>query len=271
MHAIESSAEDADGPAVARLSRASAVEGSTEPPALEPAGDAWREAARAFVRSLEAGHGRRWRAAPRGPRFDLRRTLRTNLHTGGEMLRTRWRARAPRRLALVVLIDASQSMSANVGGALQLAVALSSTTSHVETFVFSTELHRVTREVCEAATGTARRLPSLGHAWGGGTSIGRCLGLFAQSAGQRGFTSQTVVFIVSDGLDTGSPERLRDGVARLHQRTSGVIWLNPLLATAGYEPIAQGMRAARPYLTSLTWVATPPQLRQLAARLRFRR
>jgi uncharacterized protein with von Willebrand factor type A (vWA) domain len=266
--AVEGSGEGAGGPAVVLLSQASAVEGSTEPPAIEPVDEAWRAAARAFVRSVEAGHGRRWRAAPRGPRFDLRRTLRSNLHTGGEMLLTRWRARAPRRLDLVALVDASRSMSGHVADGLRLAVALSGATPHVETFVFSTALRRISREVREAAGGAAQPLPALGSAWGGGTSIGRCLDLFARTEG--GLTSRTVVLIMSDGLDTGSPDLLRSAIARLHQQTSGVIWLNPLLHTSGYEPTAQGMRVVRPYLASLTRVATSSHLRQLAAGLRLR-
>ena len=49
---------------------------------------------------LQRGLSRRWHSAPRGRRFDLRRTLRGSLHTGGEAVVPRWRARVRRRAAI---------------------------------------------------------------------------------------------------------------------------------------------------------------------------
>jgi hypothetical protein len=40
----------------------------------------------------------------------------------------------------------------------------------------------------------------------------------------------------------------------LYRRSAGVVWLNPLLETEGYEPTASGMRSARPYVTMFTSV-----------------
>jgi uncharacterized protein with von Willebrand factor type A (vWA) domain len=50
-----------------------------------------------------------------------------------------------------------------------------------------------------------------------------------------------------------------------------VIWLNPLIASAGYEPIAEGMRIARPYVGTFSNVATPRDLVRLARRVHPRR
>ena len=65
----------------------------------------------AFVRRLHLGLSRRWRPARRGRRFDLRRTLRASLQTGGETLSPRWlrasQVAAPR---FVLLVDGSRSM-----------------------------------------------------------------------------------------------------------------------------------------------------------------
>jgi uncharacterized protein with von Willebrand factor type A (vWA) domain len=49
-----------------------------------------------------------------------------------------------------------------------------------------------------------------------------------------------------------------------------VVWLNPLLETAGYEPTASGMRAARPYVTTFTSVSDAPGLARLARTVRIR-
>jgi len=56
--------------------------------------------------------------------------------------------------------------------------------------------------------------------------------------------------IVSDGLDVGEPNVLRDAMRELHRRSASLVWLNPLLETPGYEPTAAGMSAARPYVTT---------------------
>jgi hypothetical protein len=138
---------------------------------LEPVGRDWREAASMLVSRVHAGLSRRWRPAKQGRRFDLRRTLRTSLATGGEVVAPRWRARPHRRPRLAVLIDGSRSMEAHVRPALQMAVALAGVTLNVEVFTFSTALRRITRDVRRAAAGERVRL-ELHDAWGGGTTIG---------------------------------------------------------------------------------------------------
>ena len=76
--------------------------------------------------------------------------------------------------------------------------------------------------------------------------------------------------IVSDGLDVGAPDMLRAAMSELHRRSAGVVWLNPLLETEGYEPTAGGMRAARPYLTTFTSVNDALRLARLSRTVRIR-
>src|SRR5206468_3309860 len=70
---------------------------SSEVPEVSDVDEAWVTAARALVRRVQLGPSRKWRAAAKGRRFDVRRTLRASLQTGGESLAPRWLAR-PRRL-----------------------------------------------------------------------------------------------------------------------------------------------------------------------------
>jgi uncharacterized protein with von Willebrand factor type A (vWA) domain len=237
-------------------------------PELVPPDAAWQAGARAVIRRLRVGLSRRWRPAARGERFDLRRTLRTSLHTGGEAVLPRWRARQRRQPRIVVLVDGSRSMGTNARPALQVAVALASVTPRVETFTFSTELQRVTPHVRRAALGERRRLPPLHHAWGGGTGIGVCLREFATRFGDRLLGRDTVVVIASDGLDVGAPEALRGAMAYLHRHSASIVWLNPLLESSGYEPTALGMRTARPYVTTFAYVHTAPDLLRLSVGVR---
>ncbi len=262
---------DADAETSAGLLRASYSSLSVEGPAaiLEPADRAWREAAALLISRVHAGLARRWRPAEKGRRFDLRRTLRTSLPTGGDIVRPRWRARLRRRPRLVMLIDGSRSMESLVRPALQMAVALAGASLNTEVFTFSTALRRVTREVRRAAGGERRHV-ELEDAWGGGTTIGTCLREFLHIYGERLLGRDTVVIIVSDGIDVGDVSILRSAMARLARLSAAIVWLNPLLHTPGFAPTALGMSAARPFVTTLASVSNPEDLVRLARSIRVR-
>jgi uncharacterized protein with von Willebrand factor type A (vWA) domain len=266
--AVHEIAEEEDG-ADAALLRASysPLEAEGGPLILEPPTRPWIEAAAALAARLRAATSRRWQPAPRGPRFDFRRTLRNGLRTGGEPLTPRWRAHHRRSPRFVLLIDGSRSMGAATPPLTQMAVALSAVSRSTETFAFSTSLRRVTRDVRRAAAGE-RRAVGLRQAWGGGTSIGACLDDFLRRYGERLLGRETVVIVASDGLDVGDPDLLRQSMAAIARRSAANVWINPLAATAGYEPIAAGMHVARPFVTLLTTVGDAPDLMALARALR---
>jgi len=54
--------------------------------------------------------------------------------------------------------------------------------------------------------------------------------------------------VLSDGWDRGDPDVLGAQVARLQRVAHRVVWVNPLKASPGYEPLAQGMAAALPHV-----------------------
>jgi uncharacterized protein with von Willebrand factor type A (vWA) domain len=56
-----------------------------------------------------------------------------------------------------------------------------------------------------------------------------------------------IVVLVSDGWDRGDPTVLASQMARLSHVAHRVVWVNPLKASAGYEPLVRGMAAALPY------------------------
>jgi uncharacterized protein len=59
-------------------------------------------------------------------------------------------------------------------------------------------------------------------------------------------------------------------MAGLARRAAAVVWLNPLMESAGYQPIAQGMRIARLFINTLSSVSTPRDLLRLAHTVRLR-
>jgi uncharacterized protein with von Willebrand factor type A (vWA) domain len=56
------------------------------------------------------------------------------------------------------------------------------------------------------------------------------------------------VLLISDGLDAGDGAELSAQMARLRACSRSIVWLNPLLRFAGFEPRAGGIRAMLPYV-----------------------
>ena len=56
-------------------------------------------------------------------------------------------------------------------------------------------------------------------------------------------------------------------MARLHRTAHRVVWLNPLRARPGYEPLARGMAAALPHVDAFLDGHALVSLEQLAALL----
>jgi uncharacterized protein with von Willebrand factor type A (vWA) domain len=200
---------------------------------------------------------------------DLRRTLRRSLVHGGEFLA--WDRRSPRTKPrrLVVLGDVSGSMEPYTRMLLLFLYGLAAPERRrVEVFLFATRLTRVTRELGagnpeHALAAVSRTVPD----WSGGTRIGDAVRTFNFVWSRRVLKSDDVVLVVSDGWDRGDPELLTREMARLQRSSHRLLWLNPLLASPRYEPLARGMRAARPYIDDFLPAHNVASLGQLARRL----
>lgn len=222
------------------------------------------EAAQRLLARLKLGRSRRWRSLPRGRRFQLRRTLRRALSSGGEPLHPAFLGHPRRKPRVVLLLDGSRSMAGDSERLLAFGQALAQRAARVEVFGFSTALRRLTRQLRR----TPASLSGLGEAWGGGTRIGGALWQLVSAHGAV-LSRDTLIIIVSDGLDTGDPALLARAMRELHRRSGGVVWLNPLADTPGYQPLAGGMQAALPYVDHFA-PASPAALLALS-HLRLRR
>ena len=78
--------------------------------------------------------------------------------------------------------------------------------------------------------------------------MGESLRAFNNEWGQRGMARGATVVILSDGWDRGEPETMAEEMGRLQRLAHEVIWVNPLKASPGYQPLAQGMAAALPFV-----------------------
>ncbi|CAA9411192.1 MAG: Carbon monoxide oxidation accessory protein CoxE [uncultured Rubrobacteraceae bacterium] len=195
---------------------------------------------------------RRLEPAHRG-RHDQRRTLRGAMRTGGEPMRHRYRKARDRPRRVVLLCDVSGSMASYSRALLRFmhAGVASGVASGgpVEAFVMGTRLTRITRELTTRSPDRALREASKSiEDWSGGTRLGDTVKEFVDVWGQRGMARGAVVVLLSDGWDRGDVGVLADAMRRIHRLAHSVIWVNPLKAAPGYQPLARGMAAALPHV-----------------------
>lgn len=206
---------------------------------------------------------RRQRIARWGRRIHLRRTIRNSLRYGGtplELAFTRRRRQLPR---LVLLLDVSRSMSMYSYLFLRFARGVLGAFRDAHAFVYHTRLVPVTEVLRERNVDSIReKLALISLGWSGGTRIGESVQRFNRQYARKLLNSRSIVVMVSDGLDTGTPELLADQLRLIRRRAGKIVWLNPLVGRDGYQPLAGGMQAALPFIDVF---ASAHSLKSLAA------
>ncbi len=192
---------------------------------------------------------RRDLARRRGYRLDLRRTIHSNISHGGVPIALVKRQRKEKPLRLVMLLDASGSMSMYTGVFLRFIHGVLDEFREAEAFLFHTRLAHVSDAMKEKDAARALdRLSIMAQGAGGGTKIGESLQTFNRWYAARVIHSRTVVMIVSDGYETGDAALLGREMAALGRRCRRIVWLNPMMAWQGYTPEARGIQAALPHV-----------------------
>ena len=192
---------------------------------------------------------RRYRARAHGRQIDMRATIHRSLRTGGMPLHLAYRQRRERPIRIVAMLDASGSMSLYSTFFMRFVRGIVENFAEAEAFVFHTRLVHVSAVLRERDLERAiDRMNMISAGWGGGTRLGRCLATFNRNYAKTVLNSRTMVMIFSDGYDTGDPAELGRQLQTLRRRTRRIVWLNPLLGWEGYEPLAQGMAAALPFI-----------------------
>ena len=202
-----------------------------------------------LARVMRARLVRREQIRRRGLRLDLRRTIHRNISHGGTLFDLAWRRRKIKPLRLVVLLDASGSMSLYTAFFVRFLHGVVDAFHEAEAFVFHTRLAHVSPSLRDRdVTRAVEKLALMAQGIGGGTRIGASLATFNRWHARRVINSRTALMIVSDGYDTDEPEELGAEMRRLRRRCKKIIWLNPLLGWRDYSPQARGMQAALPYV-----------------------
>ncbi|WP_428261351.1 vWA domain-containing protein [Haliangium sp.] len=211
---------------------------------------------------------RRFGPDPRGAKIDLRATFRAAARTGSDLMPLRRRSPRTRPPTLVALCDISGSMERYAEILLHFLHALTSARDRVHSFVFGTRLTNVTRHL--RRRDIDRALADIGQKvedWAGGTRIGVCIDRFNRDWSRRVLGQGAVVVLITDGLDREDGHGLDAAMERLHKSCRRLIWLNPLLRYAGFEPRARGIRAMLPHVDDFRPVHDLDSLATLAAAL----
>src|SRR5580698_9972934 len=206
-------------------------------------------AAARLARAMRTRLTRRDLARRRGYRIDLRRTIHGNISRGGVPISLVKRQRKQKPLRLVVLLDASGSMSMYTGVFLRFIHGVLDEFREAEAFLFHTRLAYVSDAMKEKDAARALdRLSIMAQGAGGGTKIGESLQTFNRWHAARVIHSRTCVMMVSDGYETGDAALLGREMAALAKRCRRIVWLNPMMAWPGYAPEAAGIKAALPHI-----------------------
>jgi uncharacterized protein with von Willebrand factor type A (vWA) domain len=201
--------------------------------------------------------------------LDIRSSLRQNLRYGSELLKWSFRTPKIKPRPLVVLADISGSMQQYTRPLLHLLYGLKhGLRQRVEVFVFSTRLSYVTRQLRHKDVDQAlHEVTDVVHDWSGGTRIGDAVKSFNYRWARRVLRGGPVVLLISDGWDRGDPVLLHQEMARLHRFCHRLIWLNPLLGSAQYQPLTRGMQAALGHIDDFLPVHNLASLEDLAHHL----
>ncbi|OYV32669.1 MAG: VWA domain-containing protein [Rhodospirillales bacterium 20-64-7] len=219
---------------------------------------------RRLVLPLDLRRTRRARPDPNGPITDLRRTIRTSLRQGGEILSIARNRRITRPPPLVVLCDISGSMSRYAQILMHFLHAVTNDRDRVHVFLFGTRLSNVSRQLKARDPEVAFQM--VAHAvpdWSGGTRIGEALASFNHLWAKRVLGQGAVVLLITDGLDRDGAHGLAENMDRLHRSCTRLVWLNPLLRWTGFEPKSQGIRAMLPHVDEFRPVHNLASLRAL--------
>ncbi|WP_300161536.1 VWA domain-containing protein, partial [Bradyrhizobium sp.] len=222
------------------------------------------EAAAHLAKIMRTRLTRRYLARRRGHRLDLRRTIHRNISHGGVPIALVKRQRKDKPLRLVVLLDASGSMSMYTSVFLRFIHGVLDEFREAEAFLFHTRLAYVSDALKEKdASRALDRLSIMAQGAGGGTKIGESLQSFNRWHAARLIHSRSCVMIVSDGYETGDASLLGREMAALRRRCRRIVWLNPMMAWEGYAPEARGIKAALPFVDLYAPANTLNSLRAL--------
>lgn len=221
-----------------------------------------------LVEKIANRRSRRFQRTHQRRQVDLRRTIRKNILAYGEIINIKYKKKKKTRLDVVLLCDVSRSMELYSRFFIQFMYGFQRLFPRVHCYIFSTRLAPISKELTNVRTlQSLQRIADKLNALSGGTRIGESIQTFNQRYASQVLHSKTLVFILSDGWDTGAPRLMSEQMQQLQQRAMQVIWLNPLAGNPSWTPEAVGMQAALPYIDLLLPFHNVESIREVVERL----
>lgn len=268
-HSTDARASDAGSEQARRYSATGRSERVAAP--VVDLSDAERAAVDRFVGALATAAGRRTRPYASSGTVDARRALRASLETGGTPIDLPYRTPQPTELRCCLLVDVSGSVLDTIDRASMLAILerIVRSARQCRLFLFDSGLVEVTSQFEHSRGDPASALGAAEVQWGGGTQIGTALET-VRTRYPHAVDRNTVVVVISDGLDVGEQATLETGITWLARRSSHLLWLNPLAVSPAYEPLSRGMATCLPYVDGLFGFATATDLLAIAEQIERR-
>ncbi len=188
-------------------------------------------------------------AQGKGRQVNMRRLMKDMIRKRGDVTRLPTHRRREKPRPVVLLCDISGSMERYTRILLHFMHTLAGSLYQVESFVYSTDITRITRQIRQKNVDDA--LADIGQTvlqWGGGTMTGECLHHFNWVWSRRVLGRGAIVILITDGWDRGDIPLLHREMERLRLACKRLIWLNPLLDVPEYEPLTRGAQALLPYV-----------------------
>ena len=202
-----------------------------------------------LIAILANRRSRRFSPAKSGRQLDFRKIFRRSMPYGEYCLKLAHRTHRLKKNKLILFCDVSGSMERYSRFLIQLICAMGAKISNIEVAVFSTRMTSITpylnrKDIDEVV----QQMSDQVHDWAGGTNIGGCLRELNEQQAHQMLSSHTIAVILSDGWDQGDADLMRAEMEQLRRQVNKIIWLNPLLGNANYQPLCKGMQTALPFL-----------------------
>jgi uncharacterized protein len=224
---------------------------------------------RLLVQKLRKTVSRRYKSSNKGSQLDLRKIMSANLRGGDEIVNLYYRQPARNKIKLVLICDVSKSMDLYSRFFVQFMYAFQNLYQSIETFVFSTQLCRITEDLKEMDYSKAlENLSEAVPSWSGGTDLGVAFKTFADNYATKKLNNRTIVLIVSDGWDTGESTELAQSMAFIARKARRTYWLNPLANSPDYRPETKALKAIMPHIDGLLPAHNLDSLKKVVEQLR---
>lgn len=210
---------------------------------------------------------RRRQFGSHGDQLHWRRLMQFAAKHDGDFLALPMSRRRAVELPVLVLVDVSGSMERYAR--LMLAF-LHQATYHQQrsVFAFGTALTDLNGAFAQRDTDVMLAMANAAISdFGGGTQLGSALEKIHAEHRNVIVGNRTLVLLITDGLDTGSHERLAHELAWLTRQARATVWLNPLLRYDGYQPLAGGAQVLARYVDQMLAIHNLEHLSALAASL----